>query len=57
MGNKKQTIVVRIEISTLLGSNGKISPKKMDRLAMVITNLHNSGSRSGGTDPLLPAVF
>jgi glutamate 5-kinase len=43
MGNGKQTIVVRIEISTLLGSNGKISPKKMDRLAMVITNLHNSG--------------
>jgi glutamate 5-kinase len=43
MSNGKQTIVVRIEISTLLGSNGKISPKKMDRLAMVITNLHNSG--------------
>jgi len=43
MGNRKQTVVVRIEISTLLGSNGKINPKKMDRLAMVITNLHNSG--------------
>jgi glutamate 5-kinase len=43
MENKKQTIVVRIEISTLLGPNGKISNKKMDRLAMVITNLHNSG--------------
>jgi glutamate 5-kinase len=43
MGKKKQTIVVRIEISTLLGSNGKINHKKMDRLAMVITNLHNSG--------------
>jgi glutamate 5-kinase len=40
---KKQTIVVRIEISTLLGSNGRINSKKMDRLAMVITNLHNSG--------------
>jgi glutamate 5-kinase len=43
MGKKKQTIVVRIEISTLLGSNGKISNRKMDRLAMVLTNLHNSG--------------
>lgn len=43
MGKKKQTIVVRIEISTLLGPNGRISHKKMDRLAMVITNLHNSG--------------
>lgn len=43
MGSKKQTIVVRVEISTLLGKNGKISNKKMDRLAMVITNLHNSG--------------
>jgi glutamate 5-kinase len=40
---KKQTIVVRIEISTLLEKNGKISHKKMDRLAMLITNLHNSG--------------
>ena len=43
MGKRKQTIVVRIEISTLLGPNGKISPRKMDRLAMVLTNLHNSG--------------
>ena len=45
MRNKKQTIVVRVEISTLLGSNGKVSKKKMDRLAMVITNLHNSGKQ------------
>jgi glutamate 5-kinase len=43
MIKKTQTIVIRIEISTLLGPNGKISHKKMDRLAMVITNLHNSG--------------
>jgi glutamate 5-kinase len=43
MGKRKKTIVIRIEISTLLGSNGQISNKKMDRLAMVITNLHNSG--------------
>ncbi|MBN2814163.1 MAG: hypothetical protein JXQ80_08805 [Bacteroidales bacterium] len=45
MTTKKQTIVVRVEISTLLGSNGKINPKKMDRLAMVLTNLHNSGKQ------------
>lgn len=45
MGNNKQTLVVRVEISTLLGPNGKISRKKMDRLAMVITNLHNSGKQ------------
>lgn len=45
MVNKKQTIVVRVEISTLLGSNGKINTKKMDRLAMVLTNLHNSGKQ------------
>ena len=43
MGKRKQTIVVRIEISTLLGPNGKINRRKMDRLAMVLTNLHNSG--------------
>jgi glutamate 5-kinase len=43
MSKRKQTIVVRIEISTLLGQNGKISHRKMDRAAMLITNLHNSG--------------
>jgi len=40
---KKQTIIVRIEISTLISSEGKINRRKMDRLAMVLTNLHNSG--------------
>jgi len=40
---KKQTIIVRIEISTLIGAEGKINRRKMDRLAMVLTNLHNSG--------------
>jgi glutamate 5-kinase len=39
----KETIIIRVEISTMLGHNGKISRRKMDRLAMVITNLHNSG--------------
>lgn len=43
MEAEKQTIVVRVEISTLLGQNGRVSRRKMDRLAMVITNLHNSG--------------
>ena len=40
---KKGRIVVRIEISTLLHGNGKLSHRKMDRLAMVLTNLQNSG--------------
>lgn len=34
---------MRIEISTLINRDGKISRRKMDRLAMVLTNLHNSG--------------
>jgi glutamate 5-kinase len=42
---KKQTIVVRIEISTLIQPNGRINRRKMDRLAMVLTNLHNSGKQ------------
>ena len=40
---RNQTIVVRIEISTLINRDGKINHRKMDRLAMVLTNLHNSG--------------
>jgi glutamate 5-kinase len=40
---KKQTIIVRIEISTLINRDGKVNRRKMDRLAMVLTNLHNSG--------------
>lgn len=40
---KRGRIVVRIEISTLLSKNGKLSHQKMDRLAMVLSNLHNSG--------------
>jgi len=45
MERGKETIVLRVEISALLGQNGKISRRKMDRLAMVITNLHNSGKQ------------
>ena len=44
--NKKQfRIVVRIEISTLMNQNGKINQRKMDRLAMVLSNLNNSGKQ------------
>ena len=39
----KGRIVVRIEISTLFDDNGKLNHQKMDRLAMVLSNLHNSG--------------
>jgi len=39
----KKTIILRIEISTLIHSDGKINRRKMDRLAMVVANLHNSG--------------
>jgi|WetSurMetagenome_2_1015567.scaffolds.fasta_scaffold235929_1 glutamate 5-kinase len=42
---KKQRIIVRIEISTLISQDGKMSRRKMDRLAMVLTNLHNSGKQ------------
>jgi len=40
-----KTVVFRIEISTLLNQDGKINPKKLDRLAMTLTNLHNSGQQ------------
>jgi glutamate 5-kinase len=42
---RTQTIVVRIEISTMLNRDGKINRRKMDKLAMVITNLNNSGKQ------------
>ncbi len=40
---KQNRIVVRIEISTLSDADGKFNHQKMDRLAMVISNLNNSG--------------
>ncbi len=40
---QKGRIVVRIEISTLFDANGKLNHQKMDRLAMVLSNMHNSG--------------
>lgn len=38
-------IVVRIEISTLSSTDGKFNHQKMDRLAMVLSNLNNSGKQ------------
>jgi glutamate 5-kinase len=38
-------IVVRIEISTLSNPDGKFNHGKMDRLAMVLSNLNNSGKQ------------
>jgi glutamate 5-kinase len=38
-------IVVRIEISTLSNPDGKFDHRKMDRLAMVLSNLNNSGKQ------------
>jgi glutamate 5-kinase len=38
-------IVVRIEISTLSNFEGKFDHRKMDRLAMVLSNLNNSGKQ------------
>jgi glutamate 5-kinase len=39
------TLVVKIEIDTLFDDHGKLDPKKMDRLAMVVSNLNNSGKK------------
>jgi glutamate 5-kinase len=44
--NKRRCrIVVRIEITTLINRYGKINRRKMDRLAMVLSNLNNSGKQ------------
>lgn len=43
MTGKQPRIVVRIEIATLSNDSGKLDRKKMDRLAMVLSNLRNSG--------------
>lgn len=43
MTDKQPRIVVRIEIATLSDEDGKLDRKKMDRLAMVLSNLRNSG--------------
>lgn len=43
MSRQKPRIVFRIEIATLSNLDGKLNPVKMDRLAMVVSNLRNSG--------------
>ena len=45
MGKCTKRIVVRIEISTLSSADGKFNHRKMDRLAMVLSNLNNSGKQ------------
>ena len=42
---RKGRIVVRLEIETLTDGNGKLDHNKMDRLAMMLSNLHNSGKQ------------
>ena len=42
---KRIRIVVRIEVATLINRDGKINRRKMDRLAMVLSNLNNSGKQ------------
>lgn len=41
--DRNNRIVVRIEIATLYDDGGKLDLAKMDRLAMILSNLHNSG--------------
>lgn len=41
----KLKIVVKIEIWSLTGGDGYIDPEKMDRLALILSNLHNSGKK------------
>jgi len=45
MKDKKKRIVVRIEIATISDDNEKLDRKKIDRLAMVLSNLQNSGKQ------------
>jgi glutamate 5-kinase len=45
MAELNNKIVVRIEISTLCDENGKLNLSKMERLAMIVSNLHNSGKK------------
>jgi glutamate 5-kinase len=44
-GEKKKRIVVRIEIATLSDDDEKLNKKKMDQLAMILSNLQNSGKQ------------
>lgn len=42
---RKVRIVFKVEIDTLFGDNGKLSPRKIEKLTMVCANLQNSGIR------------
>jgi glutamate 5-kinase len=42
---KNTRIVVRTEIATLMNNENKLDSKKMERFAMLMTNLKNSGRR------------
>lgn len=41
--HKFDSIVVKIEIATLLNDNGKLDMDRMERMSMILANLHNSG--------------
>lgn len=43
MGNFYENIVVKIEYTAISNTNGHIDLRKMERLAMILSNLHNSG--------------
>jgi glutamate 5-kinase len=43
MNDIRMNVIFRIEITTLIGTDGKLDLKKMERLAMLCTNLMNSG--------------
>jgi len=38
-------VVLKIEIETLFGDDGRLSPFKMEQLSMICANLQNSGVR------------
>ena len=41
--NKPLRVVVRLEISSLYDANGKFDNQRLDRLAMIVSNMNNSG--------------
>ena len=45
MSQTSHRIVVRIEVTTLTDENGNVSHEKMDRLAMILANIKNSGKK------------
>lgn len=45
MNDPTLKIVVKVEISTLVNPDGTINPNKVERLVLVLSNLHNSGKQ------------